>query len=63
MRLYERTTERYLKYNEKRVIVTYANRKSKYHKTLNKTGVIKNCTSGSELGVLVDGLYNDASSK
>jgi len=55
--------DREIKYMNKEVIIIKADRKSKYHKTLHKTGTVINCTSGSELGVKIDGLYNDASNK
>jgi hypothetical protein len=57
------SNDREIKYKNKEVIIIKADRKSKYHKTLNKTGIVVNCSSGSELGVQIDGLYNDASNK
>ena len=55
--------DREIKYKKKEVVIIKADRKSKYHKTLHKTGIVVNCTSGSELGIKIDGLYNDASNK
>lgn len=54
--------DREAKYINKEVVVIKADRKSKYHITLHKTGRVVRC-SGPELGVSLDGLYNEASSK
>jgi len=51
------------KYSGKRVIVTYADRKKEYPKTLHMIGTVKNCSSGSEIGVLLDGISNLSSRK
>jgi hypothetical protein len=52
-----------LEYLNKKVVVIKADRKSKYQETLHMVGIVKNATSGSEIGVLIDGLYNEASNK
>ena len=49
------SSDREAKYKNKEVIIIKADRKSKYRKTLHKTGIVVNCTSGSELGVQIDG--------
>ena len=51
------------KLNGKRVVITYANRKKAYHDTLGAIGTIKNTSSGSEFGVLLDEHTNPSSSK
>lgn len=51
------------KLNGKRVVITYANRKKAYHDTLGAIGTIKNTSSGSEFGILLDGHTNPSSSK
>ncbi|WP_455717565.1 hypothetical protein [Anaerosporobacter sp.] len=56
-------SDRIDKYAGKRVMVVYANRKSKYQETLHMIGTVKNCTSGSELGVLLDDVRNSASKR
>lgn len=47
----------------KRVRITYANRKSRYYETLNAIGTIKNTSSGTEFGILLDDFTNPASNK
>lgn len=47
----------------KRVVITYANRKNAYHNTLGAIGTIKNTSSGSEFGILLDEIMNPASNK
>lgn len=51
------------KLSGKRVVITCANRKSAYHKTLNAIGTIKNASSGSEIGILLDEFTNPSSVK
>lgn len=51
------------KLNGKRVIITHADRKKAYHYTLGAIGTIKNTSSGSEFGVLLDEYTNPSSSK
>lgn len=45
-----------------RVQIVYARRKQKYHKTLGVCGTIQNTNSGKEFGILLDDMWNDASS-
>jgi len=47
-------------YLDKRVEVILANRKQKYHKLLHMFGTVTRTSSG-EVGVMIDGLLNDAS--
>ena len=50
----------YNDYLDKRVKVIYANRKSKYHKLLHMIGIVTRVSS-NELGVMIDGIKNEAS--
>lgn len=49
--------------NGKRVMITCANRKSKYYATLYAIGSIKNTSSGTEFGILLDNFSNESSAK
>lgn len=49
--------------NGKRVMITCANRKSKYYETLYAIGSIKNTSNGTEFGILLDNFSNESSAK
>lgn len=52
------------KYKDKKVVIVKADRKKCYNKTLHKVGTVISCeNSGSEIGVLIDGMFNLSSSK